>query len=79
VQLVFEIKTLLYEKRFTIEGARKHLDARAKTEPAVTASGKRTKAAAKKPGKAQAGLFDVPSSALDTVRKELTEILTLLR
>jgi len=79
VQLVFEIKTLLYEKRFTIEGARKHLEARAKAEPVATAAGKRSKAAAKKQPKAQAGLFDVPSSALDTVRKELTDILQLLR
>ncbi len=80
VQLVFDIKQLLYEKRFTIEGARKHLEARAKAEPAATATGKRAKAAAaKKPAKVQAGLFDVPSSTLDSVRKELTEILQLLR
>jgi DNA-binding transcriptional MerR regulator len=78
VQLVFEIKGLLYEKRFTIEGARKFLETRAKTEPAVSASGKRAKAAAKKPAKVQGGLFDVPNSALDSVRKELTEILQLL-
>jgi DNA-binding transcriptional MerR regulator len=77
VQLVFEIKALLYEKRFTIEGARKFLETRAKTEPAVNASGKRAKAA-KKPAKVQGGLFDVPNSALDSVRKELTEILQLL-
>jgi len=80
VQLVFEIKTLLYEKRFTIEGARKFLETRAKAEPVATAAGKRAKtAAAKKTVKVQAGLFDVPSSALDTVRKELTDILQLLR
>lgn len=79
VQLVFDIKTLLYEKRFTIEGARKHLKARAKAEPAVASSGKRAKTATKKTAKAQAGLFDVPSSALDSVRKELAEILQLLR
>lgn len=79
VQLVFDIKQLLYEKRFTIEGARKHLETRAKTE-APAPAGKRAKAAAaKKPAKVQAGLFDVPSSALDSVRKELTEILQLLR
>src|SRR6478736_2882551 len=30
VELVFEIKRLLYEKRFTIEGARKFLDTRGK-------------------------------------------------
>ena len=80
VQLVFEIKTLLYEKRFTIEGARKYLETRAKTEPVAAAAGKRAKtAAAKKTVKVQAGLFDVPRSALDTVRKELTDILQLLR
>ena len=80
VQLVFEIKTLLYEKRFTIEGARKYLETRAKAEPVAKASGKRAKTAVeKKPAKVQAGLFDVPSSALDTVRKELTDILQLLR
>ena len=79
VQLVFDIKQLLYEKRFTIEGARKHLEARAKVEAPAAASGKRAKAVAKKAPKAQAGLFDVPSSTLDSVRKELTEILQLLR
>src|SRR3984893_8871207 len=34
VELVLEIKRLLYEKRFTIEGARKLLDARGKPEAA---------------------------------------------
>src|SRR5438270_7468554 len=33
VELVLEIKRLLYEQRFTIEGARKHLESRAKPEP----------------------------------------------
>src|SRR5258707_10781500 len=32
VELVLEIKRLLYEKRFTIEGARKFLETRAKSE-----------------------------------------------
>src|SRR5579863_6828131 len=32
VELVLEIKRLLYEQRFTIEGARKHLEERAKPE-----------------------------------------------
>jgi DNA-binding transcriptional MerR regulator len=76
VQLVFEIKTLLYEKRFTIEGARKHLEARAKAEPAP--GSKRAKAV-KKIAKVQSGLFDVPGASLDAVRKELTEILRLLQ
>jgi DNA-binding transcriptional MerR regulator len=33
VELVLEIKRLLYEKRFTIEGARKFLETRAKPVP----------------------------------------------
>src|SRR6202790_2815412 len=32
VEMVLEIKRLLYEKRYTIEGARKFLETRAKTE-----------------------------------------------
>src|SRR5579862_6673008 len=36
VQTVFEIKCLLYEKRFTIEGARKFLETRVKPTPALT-------------------------------------------
>src|SRR5262250_3217873 len=40
VELVLEIKRLLYEKRFTIEGARKFLDTRAKLKPGP-AAGKR--------------------------------------
>ena len=32
VEMVLEIKRLLYEQRFTIEGARKFLETRAKTE-----------------------------------------------
>src|SRR5229473_8419120 len=38
VELVLEIKRLLYEKRFTIEGARKFLETRAKPEPEQTAA-----------------------------------------
>src|SRR6202521_1691108 len=38
VELVLEIKRLLYEKRFTIEGARKFLDTRGKTESPAPAS-----------------------------------------
>jgi len=79
VQLVLEIKTLLYEKRFTIEGARKHLETRGKLEAAPAASARGVKGAAKKAPKAQVSLFDVPVSAIDSVRKELTEILKLLQ
>jgi DNA-binding transcriptional MerR regulator len=78
VQLVLEIKTLLYEKRFTIEGARKYLETRAKME-SQAASGKRGKTLAPQAPKRQAGLFEVPPSVLETVRQELAEILKLLK
>src|SRR5580658_10432552 len=42
VEMVLEIKRLLYEQRFTIEGARKFLDSRPKPE-AASASGKPSK------------------------------------
>src|SRR5215471_13819175 len=35
VELVLEIKRLLYEKRFTIEGARKVLESKPKREPVL--------------------------------------------
>jgi DNA-binding transcriptional MerR regulator len=78
VQLVLEIKQLLHEKRYTIEGARKFLDARgkatrAKPELARSASPKTTSA------KQQGSLFDVPSPLLEALRKELKEIAELLK
>ena len=84
VQLVLEIKRLLYEKRYTIEGARKFLDARSKSgELAAAASAGMSK---RSPGKqaamgkqTQTGFFDVPSPVLETVRKELREIVELLK
>ena len=84
VQLVLEIKRLLYEKRFTIEGARKSLDARPKTgdaaPPAPAAAPKKT--TAKQPSQqkpVQTGFFDIPSPLLETVRTELREIVELLK
>src|SRR5215207_3224646 len=65
VQLVLDIKTLLYEKRYTIEGARKHLDLRAKTEPASAQTPKRGKVAGRKLPKGQTGLFDVAGPSMD--------------
>jgi DNA-binding transcriptional MerR regulator len=77
VELVLEIKRLLYEKRFTIEGARKFLDTRGKTESAR--SGKK----APKPKKSQATLFPSeasdPGPVLDAVRSELRAIADLLK
>jgi DNA-binding transcriptional MerR regulator len=68
VELVLEIKRLLYEKRYTIEGARKFLDSRSRevvTKPA-------------KAGRPQPALFDDSGPALEVIRKELNEILQLL-
>lgn len=76
VELVLEIKHLLYEKRYTIEGARKWLDTRAKPEPAKT---KATKAAAVL-ARGQAELFPtISADGLEQIRKELTSILDILK
>src|SRR6201996_3917145 len=67
VELVLEIKRLLYEKRFTIEGARKSMETRGKGE----AGARIVKPAAKKAAAvaAQADLFGGDSPAiLATVR-----------
>ncbi len=72
VELVLEIKRLLYEKRFTIEGARKTLEAKPKraaptTKPVALA------------GRTQGELFGGGSPAFyQELRKELTDILLLL-
>src|SRR5689334_22732205 len=84
VELVFEIKRLLYEKRYTIEGARKFLDTRSKNgDPAPAAPADVTKRSSGKqasPGKPnQTGFFDLPSPVLETVRRELREIAELLK
>ncbi|MGH9667946.1 MAG: MerR family transcriptional regulator [Bryobacteraceae bacterium] len=68
VELVLEIKRLLYEKRYTIEGARRFLDSRTKS--------KNTKAAEKKK---QVELFPNASPSLGEIRKGLAEILDILR
>jgi DNA-binding transcriptional MerR regulator len=73
VELVLEIKRLLYEKRYTIEGARKFLDARGKPE-AARASAPPVRKAKRK----QAELFPEGAPVLDQVRRELMEILRLL-
>jgi DNA-binding transcriptional MerR regulator len=73
VELVLEIKRLLYEQRFTIEGARKFLDSRGKAEAP------RTEKSAKAPA-SQRDLFPDASSALiDTVRKELQALAEILK
>jgi DNA-binding transcriptional MerR regulator len=73
VELVLEIKRLLYDKRYTIEGARKYLDSRSREV------GPKSAATAAKSARPQAALFGDPGPALELIRKELTEILQLLR
>ncbi|MGA3023657.1 MAG: MerR family transcriptional regulator [Bryobacteraceae bacterium] len=72
VEAVLEIKRLLYEKRYTIEGARKLLEGRGKSASAS--------AQARKTTRQQTGLFPAPApaGALDEVRRELRAILELL-
>ena len=83
VQLVLEIKRLLYEKRYTIEGARKFLEARSKNGEAAAPApaGVPKRSSGKQPAQAQkqTGFFDVPSPLLETVRNELREIAELLK
>ena len=73
VELVLEIKRLLYEKRYTIEGARKALDGRGKADAAKFVE-------ASPAGRKQQGdLFSGPAALLEDIRKELRQILDLLR
>jgi DNA-binding transcriptional MerR regulator len=74
VELVLEIKRLLYEKRFTIEGARKFLETRGKPEGAPRPAAKQSK-----PRVAQGDLFGGSSPVLDEVRKELRAIVEMLK
>ena len=69
VEMVLEIKRLLYDKRFTIEGARKALDPKLKTHV--------RKAPA--PGGVQGNLFPATSPDLTGIRRELAAILKLLQ
>jgi DNA-binding transcriptional MerR regulator len=66
VELLLRIKHLLYDKRFTIEGARQSLHSESKA-PKTTRAPKRV----------QAELF--ASDPLPDIRRELQEILQLLK
>src|SRR5271155_4439790 len=72
VELVLEIKRLLYDKRYTIEGARKYLDSRSH-EVGAKSSAARSKALP-----TQSAMFSDSGPAIETIRKELVEILQLL-
>ncbi len=69
VELLLEVKRLLYEKRYTIEGARKFLRS-------ATGRAKRRTA----PKNRQAELFPTAAPAeLENIRKELAAILEILK
>jgi DNA-binding transcriptional MerR regulator len=72
VELVLEIKRLLYEKRFTIEGARKFLEDQARNSAS-------TQPADHLAGRSQSELFQEPIHGLDEVKKELRAILDMLK
>lgn len=77
VELLLQIKQLLYEKRFTIEGARRHLESQAKSgrRDRALAAGPRARTA--KP--AQSELFSPQPADWQTLRDELAAILDLLK
>lgn len=67
VELVLEIKRLLYVKRYTIEGARKVLESKPKRESARQAETRK-----------QGHLFPGTSALYQEVRRGLTEVLEIL-
>jgi DNA-binding transcriptional MerR regulator len=69
VELVLEIKRLLYEKRFTIEGARKVLESKPRREPVQHPVNGTQR---------QGELFAAPASFYQDVRRELQGILAIL-
>ncbi len=70
VELLLEIKSLLYEKRYTIEGARNFLESKPK----------RKQKAAHITSQEQGALFGAePTPAMGEIRKELEVILKMLR
>jgi DNA-binding transcriptional MerR regulator len=76
VELLLQIKQLLYDKRFTIEGARRHLEVAAKTGRRARAQAAETRSHAAVP--AQPELFE-RTADWRSVREELAAILDLLK
>jgi DNA-binding transcriptional MerR regulator len=70
VELLLQIKHLLYERKFTIEGARKWLAEHPKTE--------KTKETVRRSTVSQAAMFPSPNP-LPEIRREVAEILELLK
>ena len=79
VELVLEIKRLLYEKRYTIEGARKFLETRGRPGSRAATGVKPGKSKPAQSKNSQADLFGFSSVFLDQVRKELREIAEMLK
>jgi len=77
VELLLQIKQLLYEKRFTIEGARRHLESQAKTGRRGRTPAAEVHSRAPKP--AQPELFPPQPAEWQAVRDELAAILDLLK
>ena len=79
--MVLEIKRLLYEKRFTIEGARKILESKPKRGAEPATAGKPATAAGSSARRQQGELFSGGGSPAfyQELRKELTDLLTLLQ
>jgi DNA-binding transcriptional MerR regulator len=74
VELVLEIKRLLYDKRYTIKGPGKSWDSRS----GETHATKSADASTGKASRTQPALFGDPGPVIEAIRKELTEILHLL-
>src|SRR5437016_846278 len=71
VEQVLEIKQLLYEKRYTIEGARKFLESRGRIAVPAASPARGSRRKGDPAVKGQTGLlFDGSSVLTDTVRKE---------
>lgn len=68
VEVVLEIRKLLYEDRFTIEGARRAIE--------VWEANQRRYPS---PPPRQGDLFSNPLAALEEIRRELTELVDLLK
>src|SRR4051812_13880910 len=81
VEMVLEIKRLLYEKRYTIEGARQWLDDRPKGAAAAAAATPAKAEPKKKKQAEQASLFGggPPPEVVAAMRAELQAILKLLK
>ena len=75
VELLLKIRHLLYEQRFTIEGARKLLEARSKARPRAVSKPPKPAARRRKQGE----LFDSAAERFAVVREELREILKILK